>query len=182
MRRSAAFAVALLLAVPGTARAGEVSIADLVADSAAYDGASIGAITIEGELVGDFQRRGPSVWVQVNGDPYASAPLLADGDLAGGNVGVGARIPRDVFDALDAESPGGYRVRGSIVRLTGEWRHHDEDRGGESYLDVESAQLVEPEMRLSEGVHWWALLVGAGLLVLSGAAIVAARRRRPNLG
>lgn len=170
--------VALLVLGPAaTAVADEVSIADLVADPAAYDTGVVGAITVEGELVGDFQLRGDWVWVQVNGDAYAERALLDGGQQAGANVGIGARIPSDVFDSLGVETPGGYRVRGAIVSLTGDWRHHDPSRGGESWFDVRDAVLLRPEHHLEEPVDWAVMGTGLVLLALAGLFITINRRR-----
>jgi hypothetical protein len=168
------FCIVLLavVAAPATAFAVEVAVADLVSDSAAHDVSVAGEITIEGEMIGDFQRRGDWVWVQVNGDPYVTDPLRMGGDTAGANVGVGVRIPAPTFDRLEVTSPGGYRVRGPIVRLTGAWRHHDEAQGGESYLDTTEAQLIESEIHLTDGIRWWPMVLGMALLAGSGLALV----------
>lgn len=170
--------VAALLAVPiAPAAAESASIAAIVADSAAYDSTAVGEITVEGELVGDFQSRGSWVWVQVNGDAYADRALLDGGPHAGSNVGIGARFPAEVFDALGAEAPGGYRVRGAIVAITGEWHHHDPSRGGESWFEVSAAVLVSPEHHLDEPIDWVVLLAGVTLLGVAAVLTFATRRR-----
>jgi len=116
------------------------------------------------------------VWTQLNGDPYAGAPLLAGGSLAGRNAGIGVHIPAEVWPGFD--DPGGYRVRGPLVELRGMWRYHDPERGGESYLEVIELRVLEPPLALHEGMRWAPLGIGAGLL---GAALgigLARRRRR----
>lgn len=168
---------ALVIGPAATAGADDVSIADLVADSAAYDSAIVGDVTIEGELIGDFQRRGEYVWVQINGDAYAQRALLDGGDRAGGNIGIGARIPVGLFDGLGVQTPGGYRVRGPVVSLTGRWHHHDESRGGESWFETADAVVIAPEHHLDEPIDWTVMSIGLLLLAISAGVTVVTRRR-----
>ncbi|HHC09116.1 MAG TPA: hypothetical protein ENK55_10435 [Actinobacteria bacterium] len=140
-----------------------VSGAELVADGAAYDGE---LVVVEGELVGDYGRRGDgTVWTQLNDDPYVYEPVAEGGPLRGGNVGIGVRIPAELAEDLDP--PGGYRIRGPVVRLTGTWRYHDPARGGESYLDVVALEVVEPGRTVPKPLHPVALVVGVLLLVVA---------------
>jgi hypothetical protein len=178
MRRVPAIVLLLVMMMSPAAAAEEVSISDLVTDSSAYDVDTVGEITIEGELVGDFQRRGEWVWVQVNGDAYAEQALLDGADLAGSNIGVGARISSNVFDELGVDVPGGYRVRGAVVMLTGVWRHRDDARGGESWFDASSALVVRVEHHLDEPMDWRIMGLGLLLLVISAGAGLATRRKR----
>ncbi len=151
----------------------EVTVADLLADPEAYP--TMGVV-VRGELVGDFGRRNDgTVWTQLNGDAYAEAPLLAGGSLAGANLGIGVRIPVELWPGFD--EPGGYWVRGPVVELRGMWRYHDPDRGGESYLDVTGLELIEPLLPLAEGVDWVPLGLGAGFLALALAVGLHTRRR-----
>jgi hypothetical protein len=150
-----------------------VDTADLLSEGAVHDGAEV---TVRGELVGDYGRRGDFVWVQVNGDSYADAPLLLGGPLTGSNLGVAARIPADLFAQAAFEDAGGYRHRGPVTRLTGTWRYHDPDRTGESYLDVTSVEVVAPEQPLEEGPLWAPLSIG--LVLIGTAGGVGLRRRR----
>lgn len=176
------FRLALLVAVlvigpAAIAFADEVAIPDLVTESASYDVSLVGEIAVDGEMVGDFQRRGAYVWVQLNGDAYAERALLDGGEHAGANVGVGARFPTDLFDSLGVGTPGGYRVRGAVVAVTGAWHHHDEGRGGESWFEVMTATVVSPEHHLDEPIDWAVMTAGAALLVIAGAITLATRRR-----
>ena len=151
----------------------EVSVADLVADPGSYEG----EITLEGELVGDYgHRRDGSTWAQLNGDSYATSPVAAGGPLTGPNVGVGVRLPTELAETLDG--PGGYRFRGPLVRLTGEWKYHDPARGGESYLEVTSVDVIERALRLDERPDWVVIVLGSVLLFLAG--LVRIRGRRPS--
>jgi opacity protein-like surface antigen len=172
MRRVAAVA-ALVLAVASPAVADDVEVADLVDDGGAFQG----VVTVEGELVGDFQRRGAWVWTQLNGDSYADTPAPDGGRLTGSNVGIAVRFPSAEFDAAGFDRPGGYGVRGSIVRVTGEWRFHDEARGGESYLTSDSFEVLERERRFEESMPWGVLMAGLVALALGGAIAWFGRRR-----
>lgn len=154
----------------------EATVADLLADPGAYTDPGT-VVVVRGELVGDFgRRRDGTVWTQLNGDPYAEAPRLAGGSLAGANVGIGVRIPPEVWPGL--ERPGGYRVRGPLVELTGRWRYHDPERGGESYLDVTGLKLLAEPMALEERMRWLPLGLGLGLLGAAAALGLGRRRRR----
>ncbi|WKZ83611.1 MAG: hypothetical protein QY307_05060 [Acidimicrobiia bacterium] len=174
--RIAAFAAASLLAAAPALAGDTVAVTDLLADSAAYDSDLVGEITVRGELVGDFMRRDVHVWVQINGDPYVDAPLGEGNPVAGSNSGIGARIPNAEFDALGVERPGGYRVRGPIVVATGEWRHHDQERGGESYLEVHSVVLEAAEREIDDPWRPWAVIVGGLMLALGVLPRLVGRR------
>ena len=177
----ALLALCLLGAAPAAADGGsvpahldEVTMADLLADPESYSGQTV---AVRGELVGDFgERADGTVWTQLNGDPYAEAPLRSGGGLAGPNLGIGVRFPEEVWPGFD--SPGGYRVRGPVVEVTGVWRFHDPDRGGETYLDATGVVLLAAPRALEEGVRWLPLALGLGFLGAAGAVTLAARRRR----
>lgn len=156
-------AVLMLPAAPASAQ--EFAVSQLLAESPELSGREI---TIEGELVGDYGFRGDGwMWTQLNDDVYVDHPLRDGIAPAGGNIGVGVRIPSDLAEGLD--HPGGYHHRGPVVRVTGIWRHHDPDRQGESYLDVESLAVIEAGRDLDEGVVWWAVAVGSGLILTAWA-------------
>jgi hypothetical protein len=167
-----ALLIAVLLVVPTPASAGEVSVADLLADGAALEGE---IITVEGELIGDFQRRNEWVWVQLNDDSYVESPILDGGRLTGANLGIALRFSRALFDAAGFDEPGRYGVRGPVARVTGVWRYHDEDRGGESYLDAVSFEVVERERRFDEELPLGVLLLGLALLVAGGGIALISR-------
>ncbi len=176
MRRLAALAIAgAMLVFAAPALAGELRVADLLADPGAHDGTEV---TLTGELIGDYQRRGGEVWVQLNDDPYVTAPLHDGGSLAGTNVGVAVRFPTALFDQGGFTEVGGYRVRGPVVRVTGTWRFHDDGRGGESYLSAQSFEVVEGAHPISEGGDWPVLLVGLVLVVVGVAPVVVRRRKQ----
>jgi hypothetical protein len=154
---------ALFFTVPGTAAAEEVSVSELITNSESMNGSEV---IVEGELVGDYGFRDDGwMWTQLNGDDYVHAPIDDGGEPTGGNTGVGVRMPSEVGEGLD--SPGGYRNRGPIVRVTGVWKHHDPARQGESYLETTSLTVVEAGRPLYRDPHWTAMLVGLGFLAVS---------------
>jgi hypothetical protein len=138
-----------------------VSVEDLLDNAASFDGQTI---IVVGELIGDYGfRQDGSAWSQLNDDSYATGPLPEGGKLTGANSGIGVRAPDTLVEALDP--PGGYLVRGPIVRATGTWHYHDEDRGGETYLDIATIEVLERGRRMSESADPIVVVAGALLLV-----------------
>jgi hypothetical protein len=166
-----------LMAATGSALASEVRVGSLLADPESFAGLEI---TVSGELIGDFMRRDRSVWAQLNDDSYADSPASAGGQLTGYNQGVAVRFPSALFDAGEFERPGGYRVRGPVVRVTGEWRYHDEERGGESYLDAVSFEVLERELTFEEDAPLGVLMLGMAILLTAGSGALVMRRRAKN--
>ena len=176
MRRSLTVMLVLtVLAAPTGARAStEVSVTELLADGQSFDGQSISVV---GELVGDYGLRNDgSAWSQLNGDAYATAPLLEGGGPAGSNAGIGVRAPANLIADLDP--PGGYHQRGPLVRASGIWRYHDEERGGETYLDATSVEVVERGRALEETADPAVAMAGA-LLLLTALGLAYRSRRQP---
>lgn len=172
MRRVVVLVAALLALGASPALADEFNVVD-VADLVNDGHANQGPVVVVGELIGDFGfRNDGSMWSQLNGDSYALDPVLDGGVLTGGNIGVAVRIPQALAVGLDA--PGGYRVRGPIVEVQGAWRYHDENRGGESYLDVTSLEVVESGHGLPEHPNYW--IMGAGIALVAAAFVL----RRPH--
>jgi len=153
-----------------------VSARDLVDRGEDFDGVTV---TVEGELIGDYGLRSDaSVWVQLDDDSYARVPVAEGGPLTGANVGIGVRLPPSI--GVPSDSPGGYRHRGPLVRITGVWRHHDPARSGESYLDATSMIVVEPGRVLPDRATPWAIAAGLVALVLAAGvwrSYVRARER-----
>lgn len=142
----------------------EVTVAEVLAESPELSGVEV---AVEGELVGDYGFRSDgSMWTQLNGDVYAIEPFRESEAPAGGNVGIGVRIPSDLATGLD--HPGGYHHRGPLVRLTGVWRYDDPERQGETYLDVAMLEVIEPGRELDEPIVWWTVIAGSGLLAAAG--------------
>lgn len=167
----AAIGLVLTLASPALAQSsGVVDVGELLENAPDY----VGEVMVQGELIGDFGFRGDgSMWTQLNDDSYAFDPVLDDGELTGSNVGVAVRIPVAIAEQLDP--PGGYRVRGPVVLVTGTWKYHDVDRGGESYIEVATLQVVQPGGALAEHPNF--LVLAAGIVLAVGALYL---RRRPH--
>ena len=66
---------------------------------------------------------------------------------------------------FDLDQAGGYRWQGPVVRVHGIWHFHDVDRGGESYLEVASFEVVQPARQLEDPAFWPLWLVGIGLVL-----------------
>lgn len=156
----------ILIPVPGLA-AQEISVSEVIDGAAELNGE---VISVRGELVGDFGKRDDGwTWTQLNGDVYVDAPIREGGVPQGSNTGIGVRIPTEFL--TDLGPPGGYRHRGPVVRVEGEWSYHDPERQGESYLQVESLVVVEPGYLLTEVVDWLPAVLG--FLLVAMAALVA---------
>lgn len=155
-------ATAALIAVGSPALAAEeVTVGQLVAETVELSGVDV---IVEGELVGDYGFRDDgSMWTQLNGDSYARVPLRLSERPDGGNIGVGIRMPAEMAEGLDP--PGGYRNRGPLVRVTGRWVHHSDDRQGESFLRVEALEVLEPGVPLHESANVWTMVVGLVLIL-----------------
>ena len=159
--------IVILSGVPGAPafarQATAITVTDLLATPDSFDGTTI---TVQGELVGDYGfRRDGSMWTQLDDDSYAAAPVVDGGDLTGANIGIGIEMSAAIGRGLDP--PGGYRVRGPIVRVSGIWQYHDSARGGESYLEAASVEVVTGGADLTEGPNWVALGGGAALLAVA---------------
>ncbi len=166
--------MALMLLLPGTALAQDgvlVPASDLLEKGALFDNVEI---TVEGELVGDYGFRDDGfMWTQLNDDSYARDALVDGGPRAGANVGIGVRMPSILGEGLPPV--GGYRLEGPLVQLTGVWRYHDPDRGGETYLDVSELFIVDQGRRLEEGPDW--VVFALGILLLATSLVMWRRNR-----
>jgi len=168
MRRIARLvSTAALIAIASPALAAEeATVTELISQASERDGSEV---VVEGELIGDYGFRDDGwMWTQLNGDIYALDPLRESERPAGGNVGIGIRMPTDFAAGLDP--PGGYRNRGPLVRVTGVWRYHSVERQGESFLEVESIEVLEPGRALVQEVNWWTIV--AGLVLIGGASAI----------
>jgi hypothetical protein len=170
--RSTVIALVFMFSTAGAVFAGGdvTRVIDIINDSEGY----AGAVVVEGELVGDYGRRSDgTVWTQLNDDVYVYSPTVL-GNLGGANIGIGVRLPAALIEGL--AEPGGYRERGPVVRLEGVWKHHDPDRGGESYLEVSKLTLLEPAMVLEETAD--VIPAGVGVVLIAIAIGLGVSRRR----
>lgn len=173
MKRIALLVTVLLFAGTPALAATSVSASTLLNTPETFNGKQV---TVVGELIGDYGVRDDgTMWTQLNGDSYATTPLRDGGRLSGGNVGIGIHGPVALFAGLDG--PGRYNRVGPVVSVTGVWRYHDPDRGGETYLEVEALEVVHPGHPLSEPVSTTTLLIGT-LLILAAAGVLLLVRRR----
>lgn len=168
-------AILLLVAAPAQAAADTVSAAKLLASPELFDGKQI---TVSGELIGDYGFRDDgTVWAQLNDDAYALEPLRDGGTLRGANLGIGIRADAEFFVALDP--PGRYNRVGPVVRVTGTWRYHDPGRGGETFLDVTSLDVVRPGRPVGEDTRVLVLTIGVVLAIVAvGMLFLGVARRR----
>lgn len=95
----------------------------------------------------------------------------------GANIGIGARIPTDQFDAGLLGGPGRHDRRGPLVTLTGTFFSNDSRLGGETYLDVDEMAIGRSASPVTiAGPDGW-LAVGLGLLALAGLMAWRSRKR-----
>ncbi len=175
MRRLTLAVVLVLIALPVSAQE-IVSVTSLLVEPAVYDNTEV---TVLGELVGDFSRRGDEVWLQLNDDEYVDAPLGDPGTKPNGtNSGIGVRVPASLFDGIVEGPPGRYGWRGPKVTITGTFLHLDPALGGETYVDGHEMSLVESGRPIETPGVGIAPVVGAGLGVVGIILFLGARRRR----
>lgn len=163
-----------LLGIPAAVGQMVISdVAELIENPRQYAGTTV---TVEGELIGDYGFRASGwMWTQLNDDSYARNPVVEGGELTGSNVGMGLRIPEEIAEELDP--PGGYRLRGPLVRATGIYRFHDPARQGETFIEVTALTVIEPGRVIDEGADVPAMVLGAVLLAFAGALHWSYRRR-----
>jgi len=172
MRVAILLFITVFLVSPPALAAESVSATMLLESPQAFDGHQVAVV---GELIGDYGHRDDgTVWTQLNDDPYAYSPLRDGGRLLGGNVGIGIHGAADLFAGIDP--PGRYNRVGPLVIVTGTWRYHDPDRGGETYLEVGSLQVVRSGHPLGESVSMTTLVLAAALVIAAAGALLLARK------
>lgn len=161
-----------VLIAPAVALAEDIlPVSALIENPDAYDQT---VVTIQGEIVGDFGRRGDIVWVQVNDDPYVDTPLVERAGPVGTNTGIAVRYPASMQG--DWGPPGAYGIRGPIVEVTGVFRHLDPGTGGMTFVQAAKVTLIEPSRDVAiPGGSPLPVIIG-GLLTVGG--LVAMSRRR----
>ena len=176
MRKIITVLMTMALAAGPAPRAGATEVAEILSNPDEWSGR---VVEVTGELVGDFGRHSGAFWLQMNDGPYATDPLLESGLLSGSNVGITLRVPAELFQQIAAaEQPGGYRWRGPLVQAIGEFRYHDPDRTGETYIAVTSLKLAEPGYHLpSEATGSWGV-IGVILAAVAGWVLLQHARRR----
>ncbi len=176
MRKVITVFMTMALAAGPAFPAGATEIAEILSNPDEWAGRDI---EVTGELIGDFGRHSGAFWLQMNDGPYANNPLLETGLLLGSNVGITLRVPPELFEQIAAvEQPGGYRWRGPLVHAIGEFRYHDPDRTGETYIAVTGLELVEPGYHLpSEATGPWGA-IGVILAAVAGWVLLQHARQR----
>jgi hypothetical protein len=150
----------------------QIDVSDLLSDLEFWNGRRI---AISGELVGDYSYRSDGVWVQINDDPYVRSPIGAGGKPVGANIGIGARVPRNLFDQGVVGPPGREGRFGPVVRAVGVFHHNDPALTGETYLQVEEITTLEPAESYPEpGADLWTVV---GVVLIGAAAAVALTTR-----
>lgn len=171
--RAAIIAILLSFSIPAVA-AETVSVSELDANSETWDGRTV---TIVGEVVGDYSFRDEELWVQLNDDPYVQSPVIETGSLAGGNIGIGVRMPSSSFSE-DWGPPGGYHERGPVLEVTGVFRYADPETGGDTFVDASAVELIEAARPIEPPPAETGLLVASGIMIAAGAAMWARARWR----
>jgi hypothetical protein len=162
--------VSAILVLSGAmpAFASDIPAGELDALPDRYDGREL---TVVGEVVGDYSTRGDTVWIQLNDDPYVSRPLLERERPSGTNTSVAVRLPIELFDRAAWGDPGRYRTRGPILRFTGVFHHNDPERGGETYVEAQAVQIVDPSRPIGENRSMAPLGIGILLVIFGGAVL-----------
>lgn len=172
MRRLLPLLAIMVMASP--AGATEVEVATLDAEAEAWDGQRV---TVDGEIVGEYSIRDGEIWVQLNDDGYVDEPLIENGSLQGGNIGMGVRIPEEAFPGTYG-APGGYHTRGPIVEVTGVFRYADPGTGGDTFIDASSVTVVEPSRPIEAPDAEPGLLIASVVMIAAGAALWGRSRWR----
>ncbi|MDH3463741.1 MAG: hypothetical protein OEM32_08980 [Acidimicrobiia bacterium] len=175
IKRALALAACICVIASPASAIDEVTVTQLDALPGNYRDEEVALV---GEIVGDYALQATQVWIQVNTDPYAAAPLLEAG-LAGTNSGIGVLIARDGFDEGWGE-PGGYENRGPIVRVIGIFRYNDHTEMGESYIEAATVELIEPARPLRAASGVFPAAIGAGLILLAAFLRQVIGTRREN--
>lgn len=172
-------ATVLLLLAPMVMAQVEVDVTDLDTHPDQYEGTRV---VITGEVVGDYGIRSDVVWIQLNTDVYADTPLRTRDDAVGSNVGIGVRYPRALHNE-EWGPPGGYGVRGPILRVEGVFRYNDDEESGETFIDADTIEVMSPSLSMGLRDPDIAMWIAAIIAALGGAALYgSARLRRRPLG
>ena len=154
-------ALAAAVAAPAAQAARQpVGSAELIENSAAYDGQTI---LFEGEAVGDILPRGDYAWVNVS-----------DVD----NSALGIYLPAALAKAI--RTTGRYGVTGDRVRITGVFHRACAEHGGDMDLHAETLEIVTPGRAQEPAIPAWLppLAIGAALCAVTLCTAAFLRLRR----
>jgi hypothetical protein len=136
-----------------------VTTTELVDHMARYDGQ---VVTIRGEAIGDLMVRGVHAWITVNDDAYSRTSLQEKRDFKGlANMGIGVWVPES--EGRKIEVFGGYKNKGSVVRLTGIFHRACEEHGGDTDIHAERVEVLVQGHTFIKPFPW-AELIGVILL------------------
>lgn len=171
-------AIFLASGVPAAAEAAPgdevVTTNNLIQDMARYDGK---VVTLQGEAVGDLMVRGQHAWITVNDDRYSNRSIEEGGELVGmSNSGIGVWVNAE--DGRRVEIYGGYKYKGSVVRVTGVFHRACEQHGGDTDIHADTVVVLQKGYPFSHPFKWMELLT---VIVLAGAILVLWRLLRARL-
>lgn len=144
-----------------TAATGSITVgsAQIIEEAKELDGK---VIVYEGEVIGDIMARGDHVWVNVS-----------DGANA-----VGIWMSAEQAKALSI--PGRYKMRGDMVRITGQFNRACAEHGGDYDIHASAVIKLAAGFPINHPLHLWLVVVSI-LLSLGAACVLLIYRRKKTL-
>ncbi|PKQ28339.1 MAG: hypothetical protein CVT63_03245 [Candidatus Anoxymicrobium japonicum] len=153
---------------------GVVTTTELVENMRKYDNRTI---TIQGEAVGDMMTRGVFAWITVNDDAYSKKSVEEGGKLVGiSNMGIAVWVPEQ--QARKIKVFGGYKNKGSTVRITGVFHRACARHGGDTDIHADSIEVVAQGQAFSRSFEWDNLIA---FIILVAAILILWNARRWGL-
>jgi membrane protein implicated in regulation of membrane protease activity len=182
LSRAAAYVVLIALCLsllaallPATVAAGDtVTTTQLIDNMQKYDGK---VVTLQGEAIGDLLVRGDFAWITVNDDRYSKKSIEEGGELVGmSNSGIGVWVP--AAEGRRIGIYGGYKYKGSIVRITGVFHRACEQHGGDTDIHADRVEVMTRGYPFARSFPWAELLT---VIILSGVILILWKLRREKL-
>lgn len=156
-----------------------VTTTDLVEHMDKYDGK---VVTVRGEAIGDLMVRGTHAWITVNDDEYAIRSLQEHGNFRGlSNMGIGVWVPES--EGRKIEVFGGYKNKGSTVRLTGIFHRACDQHGGDTDIHADRVDVLVQghpfRMRLDRPEL--IMVVVLGIVIAGLFSLYRSRQRRSGM-
>jgi opacity protein-like surface antigen len=174
---AALLAAALLITVsaPALAAAGPVvPITDLVEHMKRFDGKEV---TIIGQAIGERMVRGDYAWITLDDDPYSNRSIEEGAALIGmSNVSMSVWVLKPETDLISYY--GGYKNKGSRVRVTGVFHRACKEHGGDTDIHASSLEVLHQGHPFGHGFQYWKLLV---VIFLSIAIVLLWNVRRNRI-
>jgi hypothetical protein len=134
-------------------------------------------VTIQGEAIGDLMVRGTHAWITVNDDVYSKRSIEEGGELIGmSNAGIGVWVSEQ--DGRRIEVFGGYKNKGSTVRVTGVFNRACEQHGGDTDIHAVSVLVLRQGRPFSHPFKWAEL---AAIIILATAIALLWNLRRNRI-